>query len=200
MEFASEMVIEASRKGLKITEVPISYYPRRGQSKLNSFSDGWRHLRFMMLYRPVPFLLIPGLVALLVGLALTLMVQLQGLSRMHSLILSGLLLLVGYQLLLAGLYFGAFSEAYGLSRSSGLTKRLMSYHSLEKELIIGMGFFVLGIALGAKILVDWKMTGFGSLDKIQTATMAMILTILGVQTIFSGMFISLLLLNNVQDD
>jgi glycosyltransferase involved in cell wall biosynthesis len=198
MEFASEMVIEASRKGLKISEVPISYYPRRGKSKLNSFSDGWRHLRFMMLYRPVPFLLIPGLVALLVGSALTLMVVLQGLPRMHSLILAGLLLLVGYQLMLAGLYFGAFSQAYGLTMSSGLTKKLMSYHSLEKELVIGMGLLVLGIALGAKILVDWTMTGFGSLDKIQAATMAMIITILGVQTIFSGMFISLLLLNNAE--
>ncbi|MDD3565719.1 MAG: glycosyltransferase family 2 protein, partial [Methanothrix sp.] len=57
MEFASEMVIEASRKGLSIEEVPITYHPRRGASKLRSFTDGWRHLRFMILYRPGPFLL-----------------------------------------------------------------------------------------------------------------------------------------------
>ena len=196
MEFASEMVIEAALKGLRIHEVPISYYPRRGKSKLNSFSDGWRHLRFMMLYRPVPFLFIPGLVALLVGLALTLMVQLQGWSRMHSMILAGLLLLTGYQLLLAGLYFGAYGETYGISRSSTFARKLMSYHSLEKELVMGIILLIAGIALGARILLLWNAAGFGTLYEIQTATIAMILTILGIQTIFSGMFISLLLLSN----
>jgi len=71
MEFASEMVIEAGRKNLKITEIPIKYYPREGESKLSSFSDGWRHLRFMMLYRPTPFLLGPGFVVLIIGILLT---------------------------------------------------------------------------------------------------------------------------------
>jgi glycosyltransferase involved in cell wall biosynthesis len=196
MEFASEMVIEASRKGLKITEVPITYYPRKGRSKLNSFTDGWRHLRFMMLYRPVPFLLIPGIIALALGLALTLAVQMQGWSRMHSMILGGLLLLTGYQLLLAGLYFGAFGEAYGVSKSSRFARKLMTYHSLEKELIAGMILLIAGIGVGAKVLLGWSAAGFGTLYEIQTATMAMILTILGIQTIFSGMFISLLLLSN----
>ena len=63
MEFASEMVIEAARKNIKIAEIPITYYPREGESKLSSFADGWRHLRFMMLYRPTPFLLGPGLIS-----------------------------------------------------------------------------------------------------------------------------------------
>ncbi|MCJ7443171.1 MAG: glycosyltransferase family 2 protein [Methanotrichaceae archaeon] len=196
MEFASEMVIEAARKGLKITEVPITYHPRKGESKLSSFSDGWRHVRFMMLYRPVPFLLIPGLVALLIGLALTLSVQLQGWSRMHSMILGGLLLLIGYQLLLAGIYFGAFGEAYGISGNYGIAKKLMSYHSLEMELVIGIVFLALGVILGLKVLMEWRAVAFGSLEAIQTATMAMILSILGIQTIFSGMFISLLLLGS----
>ena len=74
MEFASEMVIEAASRGLRIAEVPITYYPRQGDSKLNSFTDGWRHMRFMMLYRPGPFLLVPGLVALLLGLILAVVV------------------------------------------------------------------------------------------------------------------------------
>ena len=199
MEFASEMVIEASRRGLRIAEVPVTYYPRRGESKLSSFSDGWRHLRFMMLYRPVPFLLLPGGAALVLGLALTAGVYLQGGSRMHSLVLGSLLLLIGYQMLLAGLYFGAFGAAHGFS-NSGIIKKLMSYHSLEKELLLGIVLLAFGIALGLKVLLGWSATGFGALDAIQNAMMALILSIIGMQTIISGMFISLLLLNNGQQD
>lgn len=195
MEFASEMVIEASRLDIKIVEVPITYYPREGESKLSSFSDGWRHLRFMMLYRPGPFLLIPGLVALVLGISLTTIVWLMGQSRMHSLILGGLLLMVGYQLLLSWLYFGAFGAAYGFTNSSNIAKKIMNYHSLEKELILGVVLLAIGILLGLNVIVNWSTVGFGALFEIQNATLAMILSILGIQTIFSGMFLSLLLLN-----
>ena len=199
MEFASEMVIEAASRGLRIAEVPITYYPRQGDSKLNSFTDGWRHLRFMMLYRPGPFLLIPGLVALIFGLMLAMAVYLEGGSRMHSLILGGLLLIIGYQMLLAGLHFRAFGATWGLSRSNGM-KKLISYHSLEKELIAGLALLATGIIIGLGVLLKWRGSGFGSLDAAQSAMIAMILSILGIQTIFSGMFISLLLLYSDQQD
>jgi glycosyltransferase involved in cell wall biosynthesis len=195
MEFASEMLIEASRKGLRIAEVPITYYPRRGESKLLSFSDGWRHLRFMMLYRPVPFLLFPGGVAFLVGIVLTIAVYLQGGQRMHSLILGILLLLMGYQMLLAGLYFGAFGASLGLS-SSGIIKNLMHYHSLEKELLLGVALLAFGVILGLKVLLGWLVLGFGPLSEVQNAMIALISSIMGIQTIFSGLFISLLMLHN----
>jgi glycosyltransferase involved in cell wall biosynthesis len=196
MEFASEMVIEASRKNLKIEEVPITYYPRKGKSKLSSFSDGWRHLRFMMLYRPVPFLMGPGMVALVLGIVLAAGVSVQDQSRMHSLILGSLLLIIGYQMLLAGLYFVAFGVAYGVSSSSKVIKKLMTYHSLEKELLLGFMLLAVGVILGIKVLLSWSAGGFGVLYQTQNAMMALILSILGIQTIFSGMFLSLLLLNN----
>lgn len=200
MEFASEMVIEAASKNLRIAEVPITYHPRKGASKLNSLTDGWRHLRFMMLYRPVPFLLVPGLVALAVGLALAVGVYLQGGSRMHSLILGGLMLVIGYQMLLAGLHFGAFGASLGVSGSRTIDK-IMSYHSLEKELLLGLVLLAAGVILGIRVLLSWGASGFGALDAAQNAMMAMILSILGIQTIFSGMFISLLLLNcGLQED
>lgn len=199
MEFASEMVIEAICRGLRIAEVPITYFPRRGESKLHSLSDGWRHVRFMMLYRPIPFLLVPGLLALIFGLALFIGVYLQGGSRMHSSILGGLLAIIGYQMLLAGLHFDAFAMSYGLTHS-GRIKRMMSYHSLEKELILGTILLAAGVLLGLKVLLSWQAVGFGALDAAPSAMMAMILSILGIQTIFSGMFISLLLLNNGQQD
>jgi glycosyltransferase involved in cell wall biosynthesis len=200
MEFASEMVIEASRKNLKIAEVPITYYPREGESKLSSFSDGWRHLRFMMMYRPGPFLFIPGVVALILGIALTLVVWFQGISRMHSIILGGMLLVIGYQLLLSWLYFGAFGVAYGFSRSSNLSKKLMNYHSLEKELIVGVIFLAIGIIMGLYVIYNWTTGGFGPLSQVQNTLMSMIFCILGIQTIFSSMFLSLLLLNKENNE
>ncbi len=199
MEFASEMLIEAVCKDLRVAEVPITYYPRKGFSKLHSFTDGWRHVRFMMLYRPVPFLLVPGLLALFFGLTLFAGVYLQGGSRMHSLILGGLLAIIGYQMLLAGFYFEAFGASYGLSRQ-GRIKKMISYHSLEKELIIGMVLLAIGGLLGLKVILSWGATGFGTLDAASNAMMAMIFSILGIQTIFSGISISLLLLNNGQQD
>jgi glycosyltransferase involved in cell wall biosynthesis len=199
MEFASEMVIEAASKRLSIAEVPITYHPRKGASKLHSFTDGWRHLRFMMLYRPVPFLLIPGMLALAMGLVLAAGVYMQGGSRMHSLTLGGLLLVIGYQMLLAGLHFGAFGATYGLSGSRTIEK-IMSYHSLEKELLLGLVLLAAGVLLGVRVLQSWGASGFGALDAAQNAMMAMILSILGIQTIFSGMFISLLLLYSGQQE
>ncbi|MCX6678655.1 MAG: glycosyltransferase family 2 protein [Methanothrix sp.] len=199
MEFASEMLIEAVCKDLRIAEVPITYSPRKGLSKLHSFTDGWRHVRFMMLYRPVPFLLVPGLLALVFGLALFAGMYMQGGSRMHSLILGGLLAIIGYQMLLAGLYFEAFGASYGLSRP-GRIKKMISYHSLEKELLVGIILLAAGILLGLKVILSWGASGFGALDAASSAMMAMIFSILGIQTIFSGMFMSLLLLNNGQQD
>lgn len=199
MEFASEMVIEASRKKLRISEVPITYHPRKGASKLHSLSDGWRHLRFMMLYRPGPFLILPGSVALIFGLVMTILVFGEGAIqelRMHSLILGSMLLIMGYQTLLSGIYIGAFGKSYGVGGEGGLAKRLMSYHSLEKELILGAAFLAGGVVLGSSVILSWIDVGFGSLQEVQKAMMAMILSIIGLQTIFSAIIISLLLLNS----
>jgi glycosyltransferase involved in cell wall biosynthesis len=199
MEFASEMVIEASRKKLRISEVPITYHPRKGRSKLHSLSDGWRHLRFMMLYRPTPFLLVPGSIALVFGLALTLFVLMQEQDqelRMHSLILGSMLLIIGYQTLLSGVYIAAFGKTYGVEGPGRLAKRLTSYHSLERELIVGTVFLVGGVVLGLNVILSWMEAGCGSLQEVQKSVMAMILTIMGIQTVFSAIFISLLLLKS----
>lgn len=196
MEFASEMIIEAARENLKIAEVSITYYPREGDSKLSSFADGWRHLRFMMLYRPTPFLLGPGLVVLLLGVSLVIGVSLLGQSRMHSLILGSLLVIIGYQMLLAWVHFGAFGETYGVNKSSGTVNKYLSYHSLGRELLLGVFLLVIGLIIGINVLYSWSAAGFGGLFQTLNAMMALIFFILGIQTIFSGIFISLMLLNS----
>jgi len=194
MEFASEMVIVAARKNVRIAEIPINYYPREGESKLSSFSDGWRHLRFMMLYRPTPFLLIPGTIVLSIGIVFFIGVILRQYG-MHSLILGSLLLIIGYQILLAWIQFGAFGEVYGITKTSPAIKKIMNYHSLGRELGIGLLLLIGGVAVGLKVLYSWSAVGFGALSQIQQVVIAMILAILGIQTIFSSMFLSLLLLN-----
>ncbi len=200
MEFASEMVIEAARKNVKIAEIPITYYPREGESKLSSFSDGWRHLRFMMLYRPTPFLFGPGIIVLVLGIILTIGVFIGFQSRLHTFILGSLLLIIGYQMVLAWLHFGAFGTVYGVTSSSGTIKKLMNYHSLGRELFLGLVLLIGGVIVGLRVLLSWSAVGFGALSQIQYAMLALILSILGIQTIFSGVFLSLLLLNNGDKD
>lgn len=110
MEFASEMIMRAVWAGLRIKEVPITYYPRKGsEPKLKSFRDGWRHLKFMLLYTPSHLFILPGMLLFALGIMLVLLISL-GLSKfggislgIHSMIASSLLAISGYQLIFLGL-------------------------------------------------------------------------------------------------
>ena len=102
MEFASEMLIMASIKGLEIAEVPISYSPRITPSNLHTFADGWRHLRFILLMKPVPFLAIPGVIFSILGIVLMTLFYIHGnieTSHLHSFILGSILLIGGIQVI-----------------------------------------------------------------------------------------------------
>lgn len=196
MEFASEMMIEAARAGLKIKEIPISYYPRGAPSKLHSFKDGWRHLRYMMLYRPVPFLFVPGALVFMIGLILNVAVLAQGHAetiRLHSLILGSLLLVIGVQTIAAGIYMKAYGVLNGLYENKGLIKKLLDRHSLEKEYMIGIIFIGIGIALGVKVMLAWMGAGYGTLTEVESAVASMIFSIIGIQIIFTAVFISVML-------
>jgi len=197
MEFASEMIIEAARKNLKIKEVPITYYPRIAPSKLHSFSDGWRHLRFMMLYKPIPFLFVPGVLVFLLGVLLSLTILIRGnveTSHLHSLIFGSILTIIGFQTIATGIYMKAYAAVHGLCEREGFLKKLLDYHSLEKEMIIGAALLLLGLAMGIKVLLTWINVGFGSLSEMENAVIAMVLAAIGIQTIFTAIFLSVLLL------
>lgn len=197
MEFASEMIVEAARKNLKIKEVPITYYPRITPSKLHSFSDGWRHLRFMMLYKPVPFLFVPGVLVFLLGLLLSLTILIRGdveTYHLHSLIFGSILTIIGFQAITMGIYMRAYAVVHGLSERGRFTKKLLDYHSLEKEIFIGAALLVTGLAMGLKVVLAWINVGFGSLSEIESAVIAMLLAAIGIQTIFTAIFLSVLLL------
>lgn len=199
MEMASEMVIEAVDKGLRIKEVPITYYVRDAPSKLRSFQDGWRHLRFMILYRPMPFLFVPGAFVFILGIFLTATIILNGdvvEKRLHSFILGSMLLIIGSQILTTGIYMKAHGFVHGMyEREEGWFKKLLNYHSLEKELVAGGLVVAAGLFMGASVVSTWIRSGYGSMSEIEFAIMAMVFGAIGLQMIFMSIFLSVLMLD-----
>ena len=205
MEFASEMVIKAIKTELKIKEIPITYYPRKGESKLNSFRDGWRHLRFMLMLSPTYLFLIPGILLFLLGLISTVALlpgPLQIGSRaydIHVMVLTCLLCLLGYQVLLLGLSARTLSVTRGFSSSDSLIQFVYRHFTLEKGLLLGCVIFAVGFLIDGWIAYSWVKSGFGELQKVRPALFALLLMILGTQTIFSAFFLSMLGISSHED-
>ena len=198
MEFASEMLIRASEKGLITAEVPITYSPRVSPSKLHSFADGWRHIRFVLLMRPVPFLAFPGIFFAFIGFILMGVFYVTGdieVSHLHSFILGALLLMGGAQGVFMGILISTYSIIHGYREKSWFMKKIMDYHSLEKFLIAGGVFIFLGILIGASIIYQWFASRFGELSQISTAIVALLLIIIGMEVLFFSIFTSMMLLN-----
>ena len=197
MEFASEMFIEAAKADLRIDEVPITYWPRVAPSKLQSFTDGWRHVRFMLLYRPLPFIAIPGLIFALFGLTLMGFFFFKGgieTSNLHSFILAAMAFVGGIQVLLMGLTIQAYSTIHGYSEGGSFMKAFFNYHRLERELCLGALLMIAGIVIGLGIVWEWVASGFGSLFQISNAVWSLALFLSGMQIVFSAIFISMMLL------
>lgn len=199
MEFASEMVIKASREGLRIKEVPITYYPRGSPSKLSSFSDGWRHLRFILLLKPMPFLTIPGILCTFFGLILMAAFYTSAndpTGRLHSFILGAILISGGLQLFLSGILIKVYSVIHGFEKRVGFIVDLFNYHTLERFLAVGIVLTLLGLLIGGFILKSWIFTGFGELAQIGNAVLSLLLIIIGLEVAFTTVFISMMCLND----
>jgi glycosyltransferase involved in cell wall biosynthesis len=196
MEFASEMVIRASKENLKIAEFPIEYHPRGGESKLSSFRDGWRHLRFLLVHSPNHLFIVPG--ALLAGLG-TLVVALVGAGLdlfgrawgIHALIGGALLMIVGTQVLALGLCAHAYGT-YFMGERDPWFDRMRSRFRLEHGLLLGGLFLLVGLVIGAVIVATWIAHGFGSLSDERAAVIAASLMIVGIQIFFSSFLLSIL--------
>jgi glycosyltransferase involved in cell wall biosynthesis len=196
MEFASEMVIRASKENLKITEFPIEYHPRGGESKLSSFRDGWRHLRFLLVHSPNHLFIGPG--ALLASLGTIIVVAVgAGLDffgrawGVHALIGGALLMIVGTQVLALGLCAHAYGT-YFMGETDPWFDRMRARFRLEHGLLLGGAFVLLGVILGGLILATWISHGFGSLADEHLAVIAATLMIVGIQIFFSAFLLSIL--------
>ncbi len=196
MEFASEMVIRASKENLRIAEFPIEYHPRGGESKLSSFRDGWRHLRFLLVHSPNHLFIVPGAVLAGVG---TLIVAFVGAGLdffgrawgLHALIGGALLMIVGTQVLALGLCAHAYGT-YFMGEQDPWFDRMRARFRLEHGLLLGGVFMLIGVVMGAVILVTWISHGFGSLADEHLAVIAASLLIVGIQIFFSSFLLSIL--------
>jgi glycosyltransferase involved in cell wall biosynthesis len=196
MEFASEMVIRASKENLRIAEFPIEYHPRGGESKLSSFRDGWRHLRFLLVHSPTHLFIVPG--AVLAGLGTVIVVYVgAGLDffgrawGLHALIGGALLMIVGTQVLALGLCAHAYGT-YFMGEKDPWFDRMRARFRLEHGLLLGGAFVLLGVVMGAVILATWIAHGFGSLADEHLAVVAASLVIVGIQIFFSSFLLSIL--------
>lgn len=202
MEFASEMIIEAARKKLRIIEVPITYYPRQTPSKLHSWGDGWRHLRFMMLYNPTPFFYVPGILLFILGAFMALTLAIRGnveTTSLHSFILGSMLAIIGTQMIATGSVMKVYGIVHNKIDKSGITGKLLDYHSLESGLLVGIILFFAGMVLGSKILLKWVSSGFGSLSEVGNAVASVVLAAVGMQIIFSALIISIFILEKKEN-
>jgi glycosyltransferase involved in cell wall biosynthesis len=196
MEFASEMVIRASKENLKIAEFPIEYHPRGGESKLSSFRDGWRHLRFLLVHSPNHLFIVPGaalasvgaLIVAFVGAGLDFFGRAWGL---HALIGGALLMIVGTQVLALGLCAHAYGT-YFMGEQDPWFDRMRARFRLEHGLLLGGAFSLIGIVMGAVIVGTWISHGFGSLADERLAVVAASFVIVGIQIFFSSFLLSIL--------
>jgi glycosyltransferase involved in cell wall biosynthesis len=196
MEFASEMVIRASKENLRIAEFPIEYHPRGGESKLSSFRDGWRHLRFLLVHSPTHLFIVPGavlaslgtLILILVGGGLDFFGRAWGL---HTLIGGALLMIVGVQVLALGLCAHAYGT-YFMGEKDPWFDRMRARFRLEHGLLLGGLFVSVGLVGGGVIVGIWIAHGFGSLSEERLALVAATLLIVGIQIFFSSFLLSIL--------
>jgi glycosyltransferase involved in cell wall biosynthesis len=196
MEFASEMVIRAAKENLKIAEFPIEYHPRGGESKLSSFRDGWRHLRFLLVHSPNHLFILPGAVLASLG---TLIVIFVGAGfdffgrawGLHALIGGALLMIVGTQVMALGLCAHAYGT-YFMGEKDPWFDRMRARFRLEHGLLLGGLFMLVGVIIGAIILATWISHGFGSLADEHLAVIAASLLIVGIQIFFSSFLLSIL--------
>jgi glycosyltransferase involved in cell wall biosynthesis len=196
MEFASEMVVRATKAGLLVRELPIEYLPREGESKLSSFRDGWRHLRFLLLHSPNHLFILPGAIISALGGLISLMViaNIDVLGRrwdLHALIGGSLLLIVGAQILTLGLCAHAYAT-YFMGDRDPWFDRMRGRARLEHGLMLGGAIALLGLAIVATIVSQWIGSGLGSLSQERSAILAATLLVLGIQVIFSSFLLSIL--------
>ena len=203
MEFASETVVKASLHGLRITEVPttLSVDGRNRPPHLRSWRDGWRHLRFLLLYSPRWLFLYPGLLLMLVGAVVSgwLLVGprvVDGITLdVHTFLYAAIAIVIGYQTVIFAIFTKVFAITEGLLPEDPRLKTLFNYIKLETGILAGALLLVAGIGLSIYALSFWGAHSFGSLDPSQTLRLvipAVTLIALGLQTVLSSFFLSIL--------
>ena len=204
MEFASEMAIKGTLKKLKISEVPITLH-KDGRSRpphLKPWRDGWRHLRFMLLFSPRWLFLVPGLALSALGFVLAAALSLQDIKiggvvlNVGTLVVASMTIIVGFQLVAFAFFTKVFAIAEGLLPEDPKLTRVFKVFTLEKGLVFGLLVLLGGLVLLARSVWIWQQANYGILpsteDNLRRLIPATTLVVLGIQTIFSSFFMSTL--------
>jgi glycosyltransferase involved in cell wall biosynthesis len=203
MEFASEVVVKSCLAGLNIVEVPTTL-KKDGRSRpphLRSWRDGWRHLRFLLIFSPRWLYLYPGLAALIVGTVATLALLIGPITigsiglDVGTMAYAAGFAIIGYQAVLFSVMLKLFAARDGLLPMSPRYRRMTERFSVERGLILGILIFVLGIAVAFLQLIRWGGEGFGAMDasqNLRTAIPAVLGMVIGFQTIMFSMFTGVL--------
>jgi glycosyltransferase involved in cell wall biosynthesis len=203
MEFASETVVKASLHGLRITEVPttLSIDGRSRAPHLRSWRDGWRHLRFLLLYSPRWLFLYPGLFLMLVGAVVSGWLLLgprvvDGITfDVHTLLYAAMAIIIGYQTVNFAVFTKVFAITEGLLPEDPRLTIMFRHITLETGIIAGTLLLAAGLGLSVYALSFWSATSFGPLDPSRTLRLvipAATLITLGLQTVLSSFFLSIL--------
>jgi glycosyltransferase involved in cell wall biosynthesis len=203
MEFASEMVMKATLKGLRMAEVPITLHPdgRSRPPHLKPWRDGWRHLRFMLIYSPKWLFLMPGVMLFLIGLAGMLCtlfkpLRIGGITfDIGTMVIASMAMVLGYQLVAQAFYAKVFAVGEGLLANDPHFAGLFGRWNLEKGCVLGSLLTLVGLVVLGSAVLAWGEKGFGPLDptvNLRRLIPGATLTILGLQTIFSSFHLSVL--------
>ena len=203
MEYASEMIVQANLNNLKIVEIPTTL-KKDGRSRpphLKSFSDGWRHLKFLLLYSPKWLFLIPGLILVLIGLFGNVAFMFDNIHigsvvlGVHSRLYLGAMVVVGLQMIIFALFAKVYAVNSGMHPKKDKIGELLKKITLEKVLILGVIFTIVGIALTIYAMIIWKKKSWGELnptDVMPITIPAVYLIIIGVQVAFTSFVIGVL--------
>jgi glycosyltransferase involved in cell wall biosynthesis len=203
MEFASEMVIKSTFKKLKIAEVPITLH-KDGRSRpphLKPWRDGWRHLRFMLLFSPRWLFLAPGIFLSGAGILFAAALSLENIKiggvafDVGTLVVACMTVIIGFQLVAFAFFTKVFAIAEGLLPDDAKFSRAFKFFNLEKGILLGLAVLLTGMILSARALWIWKQAGFGELspeENLRRLIPAATLIVLGIQSVFSSFFMSAL--------
>lgn len=203
MEYASEMVIKAKLLGLNVSEVPTKLHPdgRSRPPHLRPWRDGWRHLRFMMLYSPQWIFLYPGLLFLIVGLLLMARLAVGPLYvgavgfDVHTMLYAAMAVLLGYQGVLFWAFSAIFAHVERLRPNGAVLGALVRTFSVESGLIAGLVLLALGLGGSVWAVVDWGGNQFGGLDPAVTLRIvipSVLACTIGIETFIGSFFLSML--------
>lgn len=203
MEFASEMIVKAVMQGLKIKEVPIILH-RDGRSRaphLRTWSDGWRHLKFLLLYSPRWLFLYPGILLAILGIVVSSFL-IDGPQKLGSIILdintllyAAFLIILGVQSTLFSLFTYVFGVNMGLLPKDTSTERWIQRMRMERGLLLGSGMILLGSISSVGALMYWSQNHFGEIDprvSMRLAIPGAVLFTLGFQILFASFFLDIL--------